>query len=97
MTTTTDIITSTMRLIGVLARGQTIMAEDLSEGLDALNQMLATWPEQGVNLTVIELSEGEELPYPANHMAPIRYSLAVELSAEYEKPLTQVIATKQND
>lgn len=96
MATSTSVIKGALRLIGVLATGQTVTAEDLAQGLDALNEMLATWPDQGIPLDATPLALGETLEFPANHIAPIRYSLAVELAPEYEKQLSQLLYAKQD-
>ena len=96
MATSTDVIRGALRLIGVLAIGQTPTAAEMSQALDALNDMLATWPDQGVDIDPSPVGLGEDLGYPSNHIAPIRYSLALELATEYEKPVSQVLAMKQN-
>lgn len=43
MTTAGDIINGSLRLIGVLAEGETPSAETSTDALDAMNQMIASW------------------------------------------------------
>jgi hypothetical protein len=51
--TTQDLITSSLRLLGVIAAGETPATEDLSDGLTTLNQMLDSWNSQ--HLTVYSI------------------------------------------
>lgn len=95
MATAQSVINGALRLIGVLAQGQTLQAEDSAQALEALNAMLATWPDQGIDIDTSPVALADELQYPANHTAPIRYSLAVELAPEYEKQLSGLVMGKQ--
>ncbi len=51
--TNQDLITSSLRLIGVLPAGQTPNPEELSDSRDVLNAMLAEWNTQGLQIFAI--------------------------------------------
>jgi hypothetical protein len=50
--TAREMITSAMRLIGVLATGETPSSTEINDGLTTLNQMLSSWSNE--NLTVYQ-------------------------------------------
>lgn len=63
MTTTREMISSSLRKIGVLGAGENMTAEDANDGLDNLNQMLDAWSADGQviysrSVDTINLSSG---------------------------------------
>jgi len=50
MPTASDLIHSSMRLIGAIASGETLETYELNDGLVSLNQMLASWNTEGASL-----------------------------------------------
>lgn len=50
MATVQEIITRTLRRLGVIDALHTPSAEDAAASLDVLNEMLASWPANGVNI-----------------------------------------------
>tara|TARA_R110002126_G_scaffold73946_3_gene184545 strand:- start:570 stop:1223 length:654 start_codon:yes stop_codon:yes gene_type:complete len=48
--TNAEIVTAALQKIGVAAQGETLEAESLSDGLKALNRMLKSWQNRGINL-----------------------------------------------
>lgn len=50
MTTNVSIIGSSLRLLGVIAEGQSVSAEQGTNGLTALNQLMESWTEDGIEL-----------------------------------------------
>jgi hypothetical protein len=49
-TTVSDLIHSSMRLIGVIAAGEMLETEELNDALVSLNQMLSSWNTEGASL-----------------------------------------------
>lgn len=85
MSTAMDVITRSLREIGVLAQNQTPTAYQGQQGLADLSAMIAAWELDGIsmgdgsNLT----STAVELPYPENHTDAIMYNLAVRSAPKY--------------
>ncbi len=53
MATARDIVTGALRLLGVVSQGETPQAEEASEGLEALNQMIEGWSNDNLFLPSI--------------------------------------------
>jgi hypothetical protein len=49
-TTVSDLIHSSMRLIGAIAAGETLETEELNDAFVSLNQMLSSWNTEGASL-----------------------------------------------
>jgi hypothetical protein len=93
MTTYRDLITSSLRSIGVLHSGETPSAEEANDSLDALNEMLNAWIYEGVNLEhTTATSLNSTVPYPDDHLGPIRWNLCVRLAPEFGIAVTAEIA-----
>jgi len=92
MTTARDMITRSLRAIGVLHSTETPSADEALDGLSALNDMLNSWIYTGIDLehATIE-SLNDVLPYPDDHMGPIRWNLAVRLAPDYGVELTAAV------
>jgi hypothetical protein len=50
MSTVSDLIHSSMRLIGAIAAGETLETTELNDALVSLNQMLSSWNTEGASL-----------------------------------------------
>ena len=50
MTTARDLISASLRKIGVLAKGETMLSEDANDGLIALNGLLSSWSVDRLNI-----------------------------------------------
>lgn len=90
MATMLDIVKRALVLAGVYAAGETPSAEDASDGVDALNDMLHGWKKQGVDLDHITLAAADTLPVDDSYLEGIRYNLAARFFEEFgteEKPL----------
>lgn len=80
MATARDIITRALRARKVLAGGEDATAEELSDGLAHLNEMLAFWATDGINLNHVTLAAGDTLDVPDDHIQTIRLSLAERMT-----------------
>ncbi len=95
MATAQETINRALRMTGVLADGQTATASQASDALNSLNEMLYAWRDRGVDLGHSALALGDEIPYQDDHLACIRYSLAVEISEDYGRPAPQGVQYRQ--
>lgn len=88
-----DLVTSSLRSIGVLHSGETPSAEESTDSLDALNEMLNSWLYDGINLEHITSTDlNDTFPYPDDHYGPIRWNLCVRLAPEFGITVTPEIA-----
>lgn len=90
--TANDIIRRAMRSIGVLHHNEAPKASEAADALDTLNDMLNAWIYDGIDLEYLGLALTDTFSYPDDHVAAIRYNLAVELCGEYGKQVPPVIA-----
>ena len=93
MTTARDLITQSLRTLGVLHSGETPSAEEANDGLTSLNQMLNSWLYDGIDMEFTTLTSlNDTIPYPDDQIGPIRYNLAVTMSPDYGVPVTPAMA-----
>ena len=82
--TVNDLIRRSLRSIGVLNHAEEPTAEEASDALQTLNDMLNAWIYEGMDLEfAADLVLTDALPYPDDHAAAFRYALAVELAPEF--------------
>lgn len=62
MATARDLIKSSLRVLGVIASGENISAQEAQDGLEALNQMLSSWSTEKL---LIFASQKENFPFLA--------------------------------
>lgn len=83
MATASDIVTRALRSLRVISSGETPTADESADGLTALNDMLAAWALDGIDLGHITLVAADELDVPDMHLQTIRLALAERLAGEY--------------
>jgi hypothetical protein len=89
MTTARELITQSLRTLGVLHSGETPSAEEANDGLTSLNQMLNAWIYDGIDMEFSTLTSlNDVIGYPDDQIGPIRYNLAVVMSPDYGVPIT---------
>lgn len=87
--TNSDLITGALRLLGVLNEVQTASAEQGAHGLEALNQVMAEWESDGIDIQYYEQNDiTQETPIPMNARAAVKYFLAFALAPEYGRAVT---------
>jgi hypothetical protein len=86
MTTTLDIITRAFRKIDVSGEGETLTADAVQEGLDALNDMMHGWALSGVDVAHIDLDVADDFTLPPQYNEGAVYMLAQRLSPNYMVP-----------
>lgn len=84
MTTNIVVIGDALRLLGVVAEGQSVSAEQGSNSLRALNQLMAAWTEDGVELGYFAQSDTTaNIPVPPWAELGVTSKLAMRLQADY--------------
>lgn len=88
-----DVLTSALGMLGVLREGESVSAEQGSDGLKVFNDMLASWRESGIDLpipnmpdttTTFQLNDGDALT--------LKNQMAIHLSPYYPgRPLNPAI------
>lgn len=86
MATVLDIIERAYRKIGVSSEDESLTARQLSDGLDALNMMLAAWRLAGVDLPLPELQSTSPFPLQIELQEGTVYMLASRLSPDFSVP-----------
>jgi hypothetical protein len=81
MTTARDIITRSLRELGVVDAIETPSAEDADVGLATLNDMLAAWELDAIPLGLGTVTLNTDLAVPASHNEALRANLTARLAA----------------
>ena len=90
-----DLVTGSMRLLGVLRQGENPTAQEAADGMISLNGMLNAWILQGIDLEFLNFASlNDVIPYPDDHIPAFRYNLAVELAPECGVTVTPAIGTR---
>jgi hypothetical protein len=80
MATARATITTALRSAGIYAAGEAPSSPDMEQGLECLNDMLAAWDIEGVQLGLSTLALDDELAVPASHNKAIQDNLASDLA-----------------
>jgi len=99
MTTNVVIIGDALRLLGVVAEGQSVSAEQGSNALRALNQMMERWTEDRIGLGYFaQSSTTDTCPIPAWAEQGVISKLAQRLMADYPstQPPAWVLSDSEN-
>jgi len=92
MATARDVITRSLRKLKILASGETPEAQEADDCLEALNQMLAEWEIDGVDLAHIGLALDDTLDVPDSHLNGIALNLAMRIADDFGATITPSIA-----
>lgn len=88
MATVLDIVSRSLRILGVLDVNQSVKAGDLASAIVALNGMMRRWEADGTALGWATVEAGTEtLPAPDEAHDAIAYNLALRLRSEYRVSL----------
>lgn len=80
MATARDVVTRALRKRKALTVGETPQADELTDGLSDLNDMLFGWDTDGIRLGHITLAADDTLDVPDDHIQTIVLSLAERLT-----------------
>ena len=86
MTTALDIATRAYRKLGIAGTGDTLTADELAEGIDALNAMMHGWKLAGVDIEHTDLSSDDTFPLGPEFAEGTVYLLASRISPDFTTP-----------
>lgn len=84
-----------MGLLGILAESESASAEQGAHGLRALNELMAEWEADGIDLEYYEQTLlGATTPIPDSAILPVKHFLALHLASYYGKSVSpEFVAT----
>lgn len=82
-TTALDVITAAMRKLRILPSGGVPTSQETEDGLNALNDMLAAWRIEGIDLAQTTLASNDIIDVPANHIEGLKLNLAVRIAEDF--------------
>lgn len=91
MTTARDIITRSLRELGIVDAIETPSAEDADAALDVFNDMVAAWELDAIPLGLETLTLNSDLALPASHMEALRANLTARLAALFGVPAPALV------
>ena len=98
MATNSDYIASAMRLAQILAEGETPSAEQGADMLAAMNDMMASMAEDGIDLGYSpQSSTTDTLLINLGSREAVKYLLAARACALFEKPIPPIVAQFAQD
>lgn len=97
MATASDTITRALRMINVVAIGETPGAGYSSDALEVLNDMLHGWAKTGVDLGHITMALGDTHRTHDSFLEGIRANLAVRLAGQYGRPVPDWVSKLATD
>jgi hypothetical protein len=83
MVTANDVVKRALRLIEVIAAGETPAAEDAQDALTSLNRMLHGLELHGIYLGHTDLALADTVNLPDGHIDALENILAVRLAPEF--------------
>lgn len=89
-----EVIQDALRLIGVLPEGQTASAEQGEDALRTMNDLLAEWSADGIEVGHFpQVDTTEDFPAGYEVAAAIKYNLAVHLAPQYGRQVDAIVGT----
>lgn len=88
-----ELCTRSLKLCGILGQGDAAAsAEDMNDAVATLNEMLTAWALEGMDVGHdITATQNDNLYVDDAYIKAVRYALAVELSAEFNTPVTPAV------
>jgi hypothetical protein len=78
-----ELVTRALQLAGVVGMNRAPSAAEMNDGIDTLNEMLAAWSLDGMDLGLGTLTQNEADMIDVAYVRGIRYALAVELAGAH--------------
>ena len=95
--TVSDVLTQALREIRVIRATQTLAADQLADGITYLNQMMADWEQDGIELGWYPVTQGSDtLRIEAKNEIGVMFNLAILLAGQYGAPLQPTTTAKAN-
>lgn len=83
-----QLIADSLGLLGVLQETETMTNEQAQHGLRVLNELMADWEQDGIDLQYYEQSSlAEDAPIPNHAVMAVKYYLAMSLAPFYARPV----------
>lgn len=93
--TNADLIRDALSLLGVVGETEPLSAEQGAHGLRMLNEMLAEWEADGLDLAYFEQDDiNDESPIQNSEAGAVKYNLAIDLAPHYGKAVAPEIAAR---
>lgn len=92
-----DIIVGSLTKLGVVDATAEATAEDVDDGLTAFNDMVTSWPMQGLHHGVGDMELSQPLPFDDAHRKGLKALLAVELAPLWEIPVPDWLAREARE
>ena len=93
--TNADLIRDALSLLGVVGETDTLSAEQGSHRLRQLNEMLAEWEADGLDLAYFEQDDiNDESPIQNSEAGAVKYNLAIDLAPHYGKSVSEELAAR---
>ncbi|MEM8575526.1 MAG: hypothetical protein AAGF48_12925 [Pseudomonadota bacterium] len=92
MATMSDIVTRALKRLRVNNPRQTPDGVDISDGLDALNDMMHSWKGEGVDTDHDTLKLSDVFPLDDEHIQGVSALLAVRLASDHGTPIPDGVA-----
>jgi hypothetical protein len=86
MTTAQDVVERAYRKLAILSKDTTIEGDDLTYGLQSLNDMLFGWAIFGVDISHTVLIASDTFPLADKYIEGTSMQLAERLSPDYQVP-----------
>ena len=95
--TNSEFITEVMRLAGIVSEGVPLTAEQVLDGISMLNDMLADWSADSIDVGYFQQSDpAAENPIYADAMSAVKHNFAIRLCGHYgQEPPIAVVAVAQ--
>ena len=88
MATNLEVISDALGLLSVLGEGDTATAEQGEHGLRVLNDLMAEWTADGIDVGHFPQSDvSEDFPASYTVLLAVKYGLALALAPHYQKPV----------
>jgi hypothetical protein len=98
MTQVSSIVRRALILLGVQDATEAVSAQEMQDGIDALNDMVTLWEGDGISLGWTNVSgPTDTLPAPPEANFPIIFNLAVALRPNYKVPLEADVIQQATD
>ena len=89
MATASQVINRALKRLRVIGVGQSPMANETTDCLEALNDMLFAWRTDGIDIAHTTLISSTELDVPDDHIEPIALNLALRVGGMFGASLSQ--------
>lgn len=97
MATALDVISRSLRLIGVVDAGEAVGGNEAEDAVQSFNDMMSRWEANGIDLGFTTLvSSASTVTVPDSALNPIIYNLALDIAPEYSRaPSPEVVSAAQ--